>query len=243
MKVEVPEERIASEVANRLKSLTKTTKIQGFRPGKVPLKLIQKRYGVGVRQEVVGELVQNTYYDAITQEKLRPAGQPVIDPLEAEPGQGLVYTATFEVMPEFELVPVEELEIEKPLCEIKDEDVDKMIETLRRQRQQFEVVERAAASGDKVKIDFTGKIDGDVFEGGEASDFELELGSGSFIPGFEDGLIGSKAGDEVKLNLSFPDDYQKEAFAGKAVEFLVSVHEVKAAVLPALDDAFSRISV
>jgi len=240
MRVEVPEELIASEVANRLKSLTRTTKIQGFRPGKVPLKLIQKRYGVGVRQEVVGELVQNSYFDAITQEKLRPAGTPTIDPLEAELGQGLVYTAKFEVMPEFELAKVEELSIEKPLCEITDEDISKMIETLRKQRQQFAVVERAAQSGDRLKIDFTGKIDGDVFEGGEASDYELELGSGSFIAGFEDGLMGSKAGGQVTLDLSFPDDYQKQELAGKAVEFLVKIHEVKEPVLPALDEEFFK---
>ena len=193
MKVEVEEEKIASEVENRLKSLSKTTKIQGFRPGKVPMKLIQKRYGAGVRQEVVGELVQNSYYEAITQEKLQPAGMPTIDPLEAELGQGLVYTAKFEVMPEITLADVEKLEIEKPACEIVDEDVEKMIETLRKQRQTFEAVEREAESGDKLKIDFTGKMNDEVFEGGEASDFELELGSNSFIPGFEDGLLGKKA--------------------------------------------------
>ncbi len=160
MKVEVPEERITTEVENRLKSLSKTTKIQGFRPGKVPLKLIQKRYGAGVRQEVVGELVQNSYKDAITQEKLRPAGMPKIDPLEAELGQGLVYTAKFEVMPEIELVAVEELSIEKPVCEIVEEDTEKMIETLRKQRQEFNVVERETKIGDKVKIDFKGEMDG-----------------------------------------------------------------------------------
>ncbi|MFT5134334.1 MAG: trigger factor [Gammaproteobacteria bacterium] len=240
MKVEVPEEKIASEVATRLISLVKTTKIQGFRPGKVPLKLIQKRYGPGVRQEVVGEIVQNSYYEAITQEKLRPAGMPLIDPLEAEIGKGLVYTAKFEVMPEIALSAVEELSIEKPVCEILDEDVEKMIETLRQQRQQFEVVEREAKAGDKVKIDFIGKMNGEVFEGGEAKDFELELGSNSFIPGFEDGLIGKKATDEVTLDLRFPDAYQKEDFAGKAVEFSVTVQEVKEAVLPVLDEEFFK---
>jgi trigger factor len=240
MKVEVPEEKIATEVETRLQSLTKTTKIQGFRPGKVPLKLIQKRYGAGVRQEVVGELVQNTYYEAITQEKLTPASMPTIDPLEAELGQGLVYTAKFEVMPEIELVAVEELTVEKAQCDIADEDVEKMIETLRKQRQEFEVVTREAKLDDKVKIDFTGKMDGEVFEGGEAKDFELELGSNSFIPGFEDGLVGKKAGDEVTLNLSFPEDYQKEDIAGKEVEFLVTVHEVKEAVLPELNDDFFK---
>ena len=240
MKIEVPEERIAAEVATRLKSLTRTTKIQGFRPGKVPLKLIQKRYGAGVRQEVVSEIVQNSYYDAITQEKLRPASMPRIDPLEAELGQGLVYTAKFEVMPEFELMAVEKLNIEKAVCEILDEDADKMIETLRKQRQQFELVERDAQANDKVKIDFIGKMDGAVFEGGEARDFELELGSGSLIAGFEDGLIGKKAGDEVTLSLSFPENYQKEDFAGKPVEFLVTLHEVKEPVLPVLDEEFFK---
>ncbi len=240
MKVEVPEEKIASEVASRLKNLTKTTKIQGFRPGKVPLKLVQKRYGAGVRQEVVGELVQNSYYEAITQEKLRPAGMPKIDPLEAELGQGLVYTAKFEVMPEISLVAVEDLSVEKPKCDIQEEDVEKMIETLRKPRQEFAAVAQDAKSGDKVKIDFIGKMDGEVFEGGEAKDFELELGSNSFIPGFEDGLLGKNAGDEVTLNLSFPENYQKQEFAGKDVEFLVTVHEVQEAVLAELDDEFFK---
>jgi trigger factor len=240
MKVEVPEEKIATEVATRLQSLTKTSKIQGFRPGKVPLKLIQKRYGAGVRQEVVGELVQNTYYEAITQEKLKPAGMPTIDPLEAELGKGLVYTAKFEVMPEIELAAVEDLSVEKALCDIADEDVEKMIETLRTQRQEFEVVERAAETGDKVKIDFTGKMDGEVFEGGEAKDFELELGSKSFIEGFEEGLVGKKAAEELTLNLKFPDEYQKKEYSGKAVEFHVTIHEVKGAVLPELNDDFFK---
>ena len=176
--------------------------------------------------------VQNSYNDAITQEKLRPAGMPKIDPLEAELGHGLVYTAKFEVMPEIELVAVEELSIEKPVCEIVEEDTEKMIETLRKQRQKFNVVERETKIGDKVKIDFKGEMDGEVFEGGEASDFELELGSNSLIPGFEDGLVGKKAGDEVTLDLNFPDPYQKKEFAGKPVKFLVTVHEVKEAVLP-----------
>ena len=240
MKVEVPEEKIASEVASRLQSMSKTTKIQGFRPGKVPMKLIQKRYGAGVRQEVVGEIVQNSYYDAITQEKLRPAGMPTIDPLEAELGQGLVYTAKFEVMPEIKLSSVEALEVEKPLCEIVEEDINKMIETLRKQQQTFAEVEREAVSGDKLKIDFTGKMNNEVFEGGEAKDFELELGSNSFIPGFEDGLIGKKAGEEVTLELTFPDPYQKEEFSGKPVEFLVKIHSVSEAVPAELNDDFFK---
>ncbi len=238
MKVEVPEEKIAAEVEDRLKSLSKTTKMQGFRPGKVPMNLIKKRYGAGVRQEVVGELVQNSYFDAINQEKLRPAGMPKIDPLEAELGQGLVYTAQFEVMPDIELADVEALEIEQPSCDISDADTEKMIETLRKQRQDFQVTEREAQSGDKLKIDFTGRMNGEEFEGGKATDFELELGSNSFIPGFEDGLVGKKAGEEVVLDLKFPDPYQKEEFSGKDVEFTVKIHEVKEAVLPELDDEF-----
>ena len=240
MKVEVPEEKIAGEVETRLKKLTKTTKIQGFRPGKVPLKLITKRYGAGVRQEVVGEIVQNSYFEAITQEKLQPAGMPKIDPLEAEVGQGLVYTAKFEVMPEIELQAIEDLEIEKPACEIDEEDIEKMIETLRKQRQVFEVVDRKAEAGDKVKMDFLGRMDGEVFEGGEAKDFELELGSGSFIPGFEDGLIGKQAEEEVTLSLNFPENYQKEEFSGKPVEFTVNMKEVQSPVLPELNDEFYK---
>jgi len=238
MRVTVPEERIATEVQKRLQNLARTTKIQGFRPGKVPFRIVQKRFGTQVRQEVVGEVVQSTFYEAISKENLRPAAYPDLSPVDAEPGQGLNYMAKFEVLPEVELAPVEALKIEKTVCEIGDEDLDKMIEVLRRQGRQPEQVERRAEQDDIVDIDFVGTVDGEVFEGGEAKEFKIEIGSKRLIAGFEDGLVGKQAGDQETLKLTFPEHYHKEALAGKPVEFAVTVNGVYEQVLPELDAAF-----
>lgn len=236
MRVEIPEERIRSEVENRLKSLSRTTKIQGFRPGKAPFKVVQQRYGKQVRQEVIGEVLQATFYEAITQEKLRPAGQPHIHPQES--GQGLVYTAKFEIMPDVKLGKIEKLEFEKPVCEITAADVDKMIEVMRKQRQNWKETDRKSEPGDAVVLDFEGTVNGESFEGNSATDFRLELGSGRLIPGFEEGLTGKNAGEEVVLSVTFPKDYQKQELAGKPAEFKVKIHKVLEPVLPELDDKF-----
>lgn len=240
VRVEIPEERIAGEVENRLKDLSRTTRIDGFRPGKVPLKVVQQRYGNQVRAEVIGETVRSSLYEALTEKQLNPAGQPRIEPEQTAAGQGLTYIATFEVFPEVKPGPVSELVVERPVCEVNDADVEQMIETLRGQQKQWEPVERAATEGDSVVVDFTGRVDGEVFEGGEAQDFQVEIGAGRLIPGFEEGLVGAGAGDTRTLKLSFPDDYGKEELAGKPVEFEVSVKQVQAAKLPELDDEFFR---
>ncbi|HKK15339.1 MAG TPA: trigger factor [Gammaproteobacteria bacterium] len=237
VRVEVPEEKIASEVKNRLQSLSRTTRIQGFRPGKAPLKVVEKRYGDKVRQEVVGEVVQSSFYEALSKEKLRPASRPEIDPLDDNRGKGVVYTATFEVYPEFTPAPVAELEIEKPVCAVTDTDVDNMIEVIRKQQSTLKAVDRPAKMGDVLKIDFQGTIDGEAFEGGEARDFRIELGTGRFIAGFEEGLVGTKTGQDLALELKFPEDYHHENLAGKPVKFDVTVKEINEPVLPELDDA------
>jgi trigger factor len=238
MKVEVPEERIASEVENRLKSLSRTTKIQGFRQGKVPFKVIENRYGKQVRMEVVGEVVQASFYEAVRQQNLRPAGRPYIDPLSAEQGKGLSYTAVFEVMPEFKLADAAKLEIEKPVCEVSESDYTKMVEVLRKQRRTLRPVEREARQGDTVDIDFDGRVDGEPFEGGTATDFKVELGLNRLIAGFEDGLLAKKAGDQVRLDLKFPEPYQSEKLAGKPVVFEVKIKQVFEPVLPELNQEF-----
>ena len=235
LRVEVPEEKIASEVQNRLQSISRTTRIQGFRPGKAPLKVVEKRFGSKVRKEVIGEVVQSSFYEALAREKLRPASQPAIDPMD-ETGNGLVYTATFEIYPEVNLSSVEELDIEKPVCTVTDEDVDKMIEIIRKQQRTFKPVDRKSRKGDFLTIDFKGMIDDKEFEGGEGRDFRLELGSGRLIVGFEEGLIGFRAGDEVTLDLNFPDDYHKRELKGKPVKFTVNIKEVSEAELPELND-------
>ena len=240
MKVNIPEERIANEVKNRLYSMIKTTKIHGFRQGKVPLKVIENRYGVQVRMEVIGEVVQSSFYEAVRQENLKPAGRPEINSLEPDTDNGLSYTAIFEVMPEVVLSAVDKLEIEKLVCEVSDADYTKTVDVLLKQRQTFQEADRASKIGDTLEIDFTGKMDGEQFEGGNASDFKLELGGNKFIAGFEEGLTGKTSGTEVKLDLKFPDEYQNEKLAGKPVLFEVTIKKILEPVLPELNEQFFK---
>jgi len=236
IRIEVPEDKIASAVQTRLQSISRTSKIQGFRPGKAPIKVVEKHYGSRVRQEVIGEVVQTSFYEALEQEKLRPASRPTIDPMDAEQGQGLKYTATFEIYPEIILAPVEELTLEKPVCNITDKDVEKMIEVIRKQHRTPQAVARPAQDGDILAIDYEGAMEGNTFEGGTGKDFKIELGSGRFIAGFEEGLIGKQAGEQVTLELNFPAEYPKSELAGKPVNFAVTVKAVNEPVLPELND-------
>ncbi len=240
MKVAVPEERIASEVQERLKALRKRARIDGFRPGKAPLPVIRLRYGKQVREEVIGEVVQSSLYEALAQENLNPAGTPVIDPETVEQEEGLRYTAVFEVYPDIELAPCSELEIEKPVTEITEQDVDDTIESIRKQRIRWEEKDGAAEDGDQVVIDFEGSVDGEPFEGGKAENFQVILGAGRMIKGFEEGLQGVKAGEKRTIEVTFPDDYHAEALAGKEATFSVEVKRVEAPVLPELNDEFAQ---
>ncbi len=236
--VGVPSERIETEVDKRLQKAAQNARIDGFRPGKVPFKVVKQRYGAGVRQEVVGEVVQETFYEAVNQEKLRPAGFPQIEPKVMEEGEDLEYVATFEIYPEVTLGDLSQIEVKKPTATITDEDIDKMIEQLRQQRTSMEPTERAAKEHDQVMIDFEGKIDGEVFPGGTAENTPLVLGSSQMIPGFEDGITGMSAEEEKVLSLNFPEDYHAEDLAGKAVEFTVKVNQVNEPVVPELNDEF-----
>jgi len=238
MTVSVPEDRIAGQVKDRLQELVRTVKIDGFRPGKVPMGVVKRRFGSRVREEVMGEVLRTTFTEALTQEELRPVGEPSIEPGEIEPGKGMSYTATFEVYPAVEIAPVEQLTIERPVCDIGDDDLNKMIETLKDQNKTWKPVERGSADGDQVTIDFEGKIDDEVFEGGTAEDFDLVLGLGHMIDGFEEGLMGQSAGTDTVLDLKFPDNYQAEHLAGKDVQFKITLKQVSEAELPALNDEF-----
>ncbi len=238
VRVELPEEKVSTEVNNRLQNLTKTTRVQGFRPGKVPLKVIKGRYGTQVRKEVVGELVQSSFYEAINQENLKPAGPPKIDDIADEAGSDLSYTATFEIYPEVTLKPMDSIKLEKPVCTVTDDDISKMIDILRKQRRELKPVDRAAQVNDIIDINFEGFIDGEAFEGGKAENYQLELGSKSFIEGFEDGLIGKGTDEDVTLNLTFPDDYGNEQLKGKPVKFKVKINTVNEAVLPEVNASF-----
>jgi len=240
MTVAIDEERISTVVDGRLQDMTKTVKVKGFRTGKVPLKIVKQQYEQQVRQEVVGDVLQSTLYEAIGQEKLNPAGQPRIDSLKSDPGQGMEYTALFEIYPEVKLGDLSKETVEKPVAEITDADVDEMLETVRGQHKEWVSVDRAAKEGDQLNINFKGMIDGEVFPGGEAADMPIELGSGRMIKGFEEGLIGAKAGDDVTLNVTFPDDYHAKELAGKPAQFDTHINKVEEAKLPELDDEFAK---
>lgn len=238
MTIAVPAERVESRVADRLREAARSVQMKGFRKGKVPMKLIKERFGRGVRQEVLGEVMSQSYYEAIGKEQVRPAGQPRIEPRSMEEGKDLEFVATFEVFPEVQLGDFSTIEVVRKTAEITDADVDKLIETLRTQRQTWTEVERVAQDGDLVDIDFTGRMDGEVFEGGSAKGARLILGSGRMIEGFEAGLVGAAKGEEKELKLKFPADYHKQDVAGKDVEFKVTVNSVSESVLPELNDAF-----
>jgi trigger factor len=244
MTVEVPEERISGRVKERLKELGRTVKVDGFRPGKVPFNVVERRYGAQIREEILNDVLRSSFSEAMTQEELRPVGEPAIEPGNTEIGSGLSYTATFEVYPTVSINPLEDLKVERPTCEIAESDLDKMVDTLREQHKTWLEVARASVDGDQVTVDFEGEIDGEAFEGGAATDFDLVIGAGNMIDGFEEGLAGKSVGDETELNLSFPEKYQNEALAGKDVKFAVKVKQVSEPVLPELaTDFFSKFGV
>ena len=234
--VGVPAERVEVEVNSRLQKAAQKAKLPGFRPGKVPLKVMHQRYGAGVRQEVLGEVVSQSFQEAVIQEKLRPAGQPSIEPKSLEPGKDLQYVAIFEVFPDVELVDMKDFPVAKPVAQVKDEDVDNIIEVFRKQQGTWGEVKRPAILTDKVNLNYTGLKDGQEFEGGSAQDSDLELGSGRMISGFEDGIVGMKPEDEKTLDLSFPDDYHNEDLKGAAVEFKVKLNKILELVPAAIDE-------
>tara|TARA_R110001592_G_scaffold18703_4_gene77278 strand:- start:8620 stop:9966 length:1347 start_codon:yes stop_codon:yes gene_type:complete len=238
MTVGIPADRIESEVNKRLQQTASRAKVDGFRPGKVPMSVIRKRFGGSARQEVMGEVIQSSFYEAIMQEKLNPAGAPSVEPKELDEGKDFEYVATFEVYPEITLGDFAEIKVERIESEVRDEDLENMLDILRKQNTQFALAERAAENGDQLKVDFVGKVDDEPFQGGTASNTEIVLGSGRMIPGFEDGLVDAKAGDSVTLKVTFPEDYQNLELAGKPAEFDVIVHSVSAPALPELDDEF-----
>ena len=241
LKVGVPAERVDQEVTSRLQKATKTVSIKGFRKGKVPLKVVKQHYGKGVRQEVVGEIVNSSFYEAIQQEDLKPVGQPQINDLSDKEGEDLSYLAVFEVFPEIELAPLDKVSIERPVAEVKAVDVKKMIQQLRDQQSSFKVSKKKAKKGDQVNIDYSGTRDGEAFEGGTAQSQDLVLGSNSMIPGFEKGLEGLSADEETVLDLAFPEDYHAEDLKGAEVQFAVKVNSVSSKKLPKMDDEFFKL--
>ncbi|WP_426360167.1 trigger factor [Pseudocolwellia sp. HL-MZ19] len=239
--ISVPAESVDVEVKNRLRHIARTQKINGFRPGKVPPSVIQKRYGQSVRQEVAGELMQRNFVDAIVAEKINPAGRPNFVAKSNEEGKALEFEATFEIYPEVELKDLNSINVEKPKVEVTDSDLDEMFVTLQNQHKTWKENKRKTKKGDKLTLDFTGRIDGEDFEGGKAESFELELGASRMIPGFETDIIGMKAGEEKTIKVTFPDDYHAENLKGKEAEFDIVLHKTEGPVLPEIDEEFAKL--
>jgi trigger factor len=237
----VPAEKVDVEVKNRLRHIAKTQRINGFRPGKVPASVIQKRYGASVRQEIAGEVMQRNFVEAIVAEKINPAGRPNFVAKSNEIGKDLEFEATFEIYPEVVLKDLDKIAVERPVVEVTDKDVDEMFVTLQKQHQTWKQNKRKTKKGDKLTIDFLGRVDGEEFEGGKAEAFELELGSGRMIPGFEKDIIGMKVGEEKTITVTFPDDYHAENLKGKAAEFDIKVNQTEGPVVPKIDEDFAKL--
>ncbi len=240
MTVQVPAERVDQEVGSRLQSMTTTVRLDGFRPGKVPLKVIEKKYGKQVRLEVIDQVVNSTLQEALTQENIRPAGIPNVEPKDSEPGEALEYVATFEIFPEISGNVDYGFSVTRPVANITDDDVTAMLENLRSQRATWNEIKRPASMQDQVTIDYEGTVDGSAFTGNKAEKMPVVLGSDSMIPGFEDQLVGVSAGDEKTLDITFPDDYPSTDVAGKAAKFSVKIHIVSEMVLPEIDAEFAN---
>lgn len=240
MKIQLPAEQFDKAFDARLKSIAKTAKLAGFRPGKVPMKVIKQKYGATVKQEILSDLVQRSYGQAIAQEKLKPAGLPQIDAKPAKPGEDVEFTAVFEVYPEIKLGDLQKLKIQQPAVEIQEDDIEKMLETLRKQRAEWLDVQRPAQDGDRIKIDFEGAIDGQPFEGGTAQNISLVLGSKQMIEGFEEQLTGITPAGERTIKVKFPKDYPKSELQGKKAEFKVKCHVVAEQKLPEVNEDFIK---
>lgn len=240
----VPAEQIETEVEQRLQQTGRTVRLNGFRPGKVPAKVVRKRFGGQVRQEVIGELMRNSYVEALGKEGIAPVGYPKFEPKQLEEGKDFEFVAVVEVYPEIENVEFDGIELEKPTTEIKEKDIKEMIDVLRRQHGTPKSVKRKSKKKDILVVDYKGFVGDDQFQGGTAEDQQITLGSGQMIPGFEEGLIGAKAGEEVELNVTFPEDYNNEELAGKEARFEVSVKDTVETVLPEMNqDFFSKYGV
>jgi trigger factor len=238
MQVQVPAEEVKQQIATRLKELSRTARLKGFRPGKAPLTVIRQQFGQQVHREVIGELMQSSFSEAVTQKQLSPAGSPRIEPKSVAEGQDLTYVATFEVLPEVAVAPVTSLSLERVTAEVTEGDVDAMIERLRKQQMKYAAIERAATSGDKVTVDFEGSIEGTPFAGGKGENVPIVLGEGRMLPQLEQGLSGISAGETREIGVDFPADYLATEVAGKHAVFKVTVKSVEEPSLPALDEAF-----
>jgi trigger factor len=240
LEVTVPQETVASAVAQRLKSLARSARIKGFRPGKVPEAVLRRQYGGQLHAEAVSELMSSTFSAAVTQQNLRPAADPRIEPIQVTPGSELKYAAVFEVLPPITLKPLSELTVERPTAEVTEADLDAMLENMRRQKPEFTAVERPAELTDRVWIDFEGKIDGEIFPGGQGKDLKVILGTGAVLAELDAALLGATVGESKSVAARFPDDYAAKSVAGRDAQFEMTVKKIEAQRLPEIDEAFVR---
>lgn len=238
MQVSVPANRVKQQVDARLLKVSRTVRIKGFRPGKAPIHVVRKHYGPQVQEEVVSDLIRETFAEAVRQEKLVPAGGPRIEPQGSEKAGELRYVATFEIYPQFELRGLESLKLQRPQASVTEGDLDTMIESLRKQKPDYLTVERGCADNDRVTLDFEGRIGGEPFEGGKSEGLAVTLGSNRLLPDFENGIRGAAAGETREFDLKFPDAYQVAKIAGKTARFTATVHKVEEPKLPEVDAAF-----
>jgi trigger factor len=240
MEIQVPAERIEKAIEQRLQSMSRTVRLKGFRPGKVPVKVVRQQFGQQVRQEVLGDVMQSSFAEAVGQQKLAPVTAPKIEPINFETGVDLKYRAIFEIFPEIDLKGLDALTVAKPVAEVTQGDVDAMIENLRKQRPTYAVADREARDTDQVTIDFVGTVDGVEFEGGKAEAVPVVVGAGRMLPDFEAGLQGTRAGESKTIAVSFPDNYQAANLAGKTASFVLTIHKVEEQKLPELTDEFCK---
>jgi trigger factor len=240
MQVQVPAEEVKQQIATRLKELSRTARLKGFRPGKAPLTVIRQQFGQQVHREVIGELMQSSFSEAVTQQQLSPAGSPRIEPQSVAEGQDLTYVATFEIFPEVALAPIAALAVERVTAEVAEADVDAMLERLRKQQTKYSPVERPAAAADQVTVDFDGAIDGVSFPGGKGENVPIVLGEGRMLPQLEQGLAGATVGETRDIGVDFPADYRATELAGKHAVFKVGVKSVEEPSLPEIDEEFCK---
>jgi trigger factor len=240
LNISMPAQDIDTEVSSRLRRLAQTVKMHGFRPGKVPMKVVEKQYGMQVRQEVLADKLQKCFGDAVRENNLRVAGYPRFENKPAEGDAQLQYSATFEVYPEVKVGDLADAQISRPVLQVTDTEVDKTMEVLRKQRATYEPVERAAQNEDLVTVDFTGQIEGKPFSGGEAKDLQVLLGAGRMLPEFERAVVGMQANETRTFDLTYPAEYHAKEIAGKTAQFTLNLKRVAEARLPALDAEFAK---
>lgn len=238
--ITVSADKVEAAYKQELKGYAKNARVDGFRKGKVPHSIIEQRFGLNARQDALSEQMQRAFFDVVISEKINLAGRPTFTPNNYELGKDFSFTATFEVFPQVELKGLENIEVEKPLVEITEADLDKMVDVLRKQQATFAESTSAVKAEDRVTIDFVGSVDGVEFEGGKASDFVLAMGQGRMIPGFEEGIVGRKAGEQFDIDVTFPAEYHAENLKGKAAKFAITLKKVENIVLPELNDEFVK---